>query len=670
MDEIKIYLKTSGSIAMLDKDFSLYQGSYRNVQLTLYVPKILLYQNVDGTYQNAVKTGAILTTPNGAKVTTFSYPADYVKTTTVNGVEYAVYSQIMPKEFTLYAGTQTIVCNVVSIDSTNASSPKIVSITTTQEAQLLVLESAYLDSDKPLEPSESEIIEALINGLRVQLDYGYFGARALYAWNSEYTYGANEIVFYPDKGEYGTFIKSLIANNDNAPYSEGVLNSDYWEEITDFNILNELYSLKEELQAALEASQLNAEAAADSLQGAQQSAENAEAAAQRVESAAEYIESVQDGTTAVPKATADETGANIADQFSTVNSDIAGLREDITNEAHFRGMFDSVDALEAAYPTATPNDYAYIVGGNIWIYNTDGGWADSGEPSPNTAVPASDSVPLMDGEGSAGTSSQYARGDHRHPTDTTRASEADLASETTRAKAEEAKKANLDGAAFTGDISATTVTGTNGVYDGEARVYSPNNPPHVLSRTTEYKIFPHVYAGADDNLGLQLGDSSDSEYWDLSIMGTVTATHYFYSDNPKNPISTDIHITARIFSLSTNTSDRVYGFIDESSLLQRMNWSFLNFDWQNTRVKVFADDGYLTPNFYGPTTREYAGYTGFHLNSERHYFSGSWYQTLIIGRVYNSNGAFGAWGTESPIYNDNSNRVFEIDIFGAKVVRR
>lgn len=121
------------------------------------------------------------------------------------------------------------------------------------------------------------------------------------------------------------------------------------------------------------------------------------------------------------KAENDGSGTNIANQFSQVASDIQGLREDITNESHFRGMFESVAALQAAYPTATPNDYAYIVGGNQWIYQN-GDWTDSGVPSPNTSVPASDAIPLMDGAGASGISGQYARGDHRHPSDTNKVS--------------------------------------------------------------------------------------------------------------------------------------------------------------------------------------------------------------------------------------------------------
>ncbi|MCH5165655.1 MAG: hypothetical protein J1G01_04570 [Clostridiales bacterium] len=134
-----------------------------------------------------------------------------------------------------------------------------------------------------------------------------------------------------------------------------------------------------------------------------------------------------------------------------LNSDIQGLREDINKESHFRGMFNSVEELKTAYPTATPNDYAWIAGGNIWIWENEK-WTDSNKPVPSTAVPASDSTPLMDGDASPGTLSTYARGDHRHPSDTS--------------------KVSKSGDTMTGSLTA------QGLYDGtNNRVFSPINKP-------------------------------------------------------------------------------------------------------------------------------------------------------------------------------------------------
>lgn len=169
MNEIKIYLKTSGRIAELYKDFDLYEGCYRNSQMSVYVPKSLLYENEDGTFANLVKTGAILTAPDGTKLTTKSYYLDYVKTETVVGIAYAVYTIITPKEFCVYSGTQTVVVNVESIDNTDKDNQKIISVTTTQTANLIVLESAYLGQDELIEPTELDKIKATLKEIEGQI---------------------------------------------------------------------------------------------------------------------------------------------------------------------------------------------------------------------------------------------------------------------------------------------------------------------------------------------------------------------------------------------------------------------------------------------------------------------------------------------------------------------
>ena len=142
MNEIRMYLKTSGSIAELYKDFNLFKGSYQNVLLSIYVPKSLLYENQEGTFSNVVKTGAILTSQNGTKITTKSYYADYVKDIEINGIAYSVYSQHLPHEYVVYACTQTVVANVVALDITDPNTPVVLQITTSQTAQLVIQESA------------------------------------------------------------------------------------------------------------------------------------------------------------------------------------------------------------------------------------------------------------------------------------------------------------------------------------------------------------------------------------------------------------------------------------------------------------------------------------------------------------------------------------------------
>ena len=170
MNEIKIYLKPSGSIAELYKDFELYEGCYRNSQLTVFVPKSLLYANEENTFINLIKTGAILTAPNGKKLTTKTYYLDYERDQTIGGAEFRVYTTITPKEFCVYAGTQTVVVNVESIDNTTPDAQTIISVTTTQTADLIVLESAYLGQDEPIDPTELDKIKAMLTEIQSEIN--------------------------------------------------------------------------------------------------------------------------------------------------------------------------------------------------------------------------------------------------------------------------------------------------------------------------------------------------------------------------------------------------------------------------------------------------------------------------------------------------------------------
>ena len=108
-------------------------------------------------------------------------------------------------------------------------------------------------------------------------------------------------------------------------------------------------------------------------------------------------------------------------QTAILKADVDGLQQQIKEEAHFRGYLPTNAKIQAL--TATPNDFAYSAeSGTKWIYDAENGWKDSGTPVPDQLTPASDTTPLINGVASVGTETGYARGDHRHPTDTTRAS--------------------------------------------------------------------------------------------------------------------------------------------------------------------------------------------------------------------------------------------------------
>lgn len=114
-----------------------------------------------------------------------------------------------------------------------------------------------------------------------------------------------------------------------------------------------------------------------------------------------------------------EINTYIDEQTAIIRTDLEGIQQQINEEAHFRGYLSTNAKIQAL--EATPNDFAYSAeSGTKWIYDAENGWQDSGTPVPDQLTPASETTPLINGVASVGSESAYARGDHRHPTDTTR----------------------------------------------------------------------------------------------------------------------------------------------------------------------------------------------------------------------------------------------------------
>ena len=111
----------------------------------------------------------------------------------------------------------------------------------------------------------------------------------------------------------------------------------------------------------------------------------------------------------------------IDNQTAGFQSDIDGIRDDMYTESHFRGYVSTNAELNDI--AGTPNDFVYSAeSGTQWVCNGRQEWINTGIPVPDQLTPASNTTPLINGTASKGTENAYARGDHRHPTDTTRAS--------------------------------------------------------------------------------------------------------------------------------------------------------------------------------------------------------------------------------------------------------
>ena len=537
MNEIKIFLKTSGSLADMYKDFSLFEGSYHNASLSIYVPKVMLSAGEGET--DAVKTGLILSAPNGSRTTTDAYYADYVQDETINGTDYAVYTQTVPQAYTQFAGTQRLVVNVVVMDSSGGTN-SVKSLTASQTVPFVVLQSARLGedgSDDPLDPSQVEIIEGQIGDLqkRVSVNEGDIDQLEIdvdsmkdAAGNFE-AYIGKQIQFVPSVSDvsqegvlYGIVsdadanLFDLYVLQDGAPvkigsanllmnvttYYSGVLSTGGWS--------GNAQTLSIEGVTAdddVTVTPIDEDAAAYVTDGVQATAAVSGGVTftcvsvpsvaitvvigitkrQEVPTANGYYTKAQvdEKVAALNEGIAEETAeresadSGLQSSIDALQSDVNGIIEDIANKEHFRG-YKSTTAQVQAIENPESGDYAWNAQtGTVWDYNN-GAWADTGEPIPDQTVPKSETTPLMDGAASAGTQSAYASGDHRHPTDTTRASVQALADETSaRQNADTALGGRIDdiedgtvkaGAASVADKVANPIKiNLNGVevsYDG------------------------------------------------------------------------------------------------------------------------------------------------------------------------------------------------------------
>lgn len=276
---------------------------------------------------------------------------------------YSIWSFTMPNDITQYYGT---VYAQFYAYGTNGQ------ITATSRTSFVV--AAGVPEQLPSTPTQdvyNQILTAL-SQYSSQLNSGAYAARSIYWWINTFTYGMNEITFYP-VGTYGAFVKSLVTNNTgNQPYnSDGVLNSEYWAELANLNsIFDEAVNAQGSAAAAAASAQQaaqSASAASSSSSSAQQSATNAAASANSAAGSATTAQ--QSASAAASSAQSALTSANNAAGSATTAQNAA---QELTDNLNKTTVF--VDAL----PVTGDSQYLYFVAGadnNLFnIYTWDGAW--------------------------------------------------------------------------------------------------------------------------------------------------------------------------------------------------------------------------------------------------------------------------------------------------------
>ena len=237
---------------------------------------------------------------------------------------FALWKMSVPSNITQYFGTVKAQFYAYATDG---------AITATSATSFVV--SQGVPEELPATPSQdiyNQILTAL-SQIQSQLNNGTFAARAIYWWIDTFTYGMNEITFYPI-GEYGALVRSVVANNTgHAPYDdEGNLNSEYWQELVDFN--KALNAIEEAAKSAAEAAQ----SATESAQSAAQSAESASAAAASEQNAAQSAQNA---------ATSESNAAQSAEDAEQSAQDAAQSAQQAESSATDAAQ-SAVDAAESA----------------------------------------------------------------------------------------------------------------------------------------------------------------------------------------------------------------------------------------------------------------------------------------------------------------------------------
>lgn len=116
----------------------------------------------------------------------------------------------------------------------------------------------------------------------------------------------------------------------------------------------------------------------------------------------------------------DERITTNTDNISVNKENIEYLLSQLGDISREKGYLSQVEIN--ALTNNQQGDYAYNTDtGTIWRYDGSA-WVDTGISNPSSGLTPSDSIPLMDSStGSAGSSVQYSRGDHRHPSDSNKA---------------------------------------------------------------------------------------------------------------------------------------------------------------------------------------------------------------------------------------------------------
>lgn len=174
------------------------------------------------------------------------------------------------------------------------------------------------------------------------------------------------------------------------------------------------------------------------------------------------------------------------------------------------------------------------ISSGVVSFNTRTGAVTLSQADVITALPASTTLPLMNGTAAAGTAVAWARGDHVHPTDTSRYSATNPSGFQTASQVSSALSAYLplSGGTLTGQLVAPGVTSTSGVNVSGGTINGPGGGTiggvSLIGSAATYTGNPGL-ADLGDSAGIAFGFASSptgGSYGALSLAANVVFSGY------------------------------------------------------------------------------------------------------------------------------------------------
>lgn len=370
------------------------------------------------------------------------------------GAKYAVWSYALPSDITQYYGTVTAQFFFYAAQAGMITASSSASFTVGRGVPTVL-------PDGDPEGDVLDQIYANLSDLRESLLNGEYPARSFWAWNAQKTYGYNEYVFYPAWGEFGAILKSIKNGNTLPPFIGENVNTNGWEMTVDFNAIT---TGPQGPMGPRGEQGIQGPQGEQGIQGIQ---------GERGPQGEQGIQGPQ-GEQGIqgpigpqgPRGVQGERGANgvdgrsfvISGQADTVN-DLPAPTAQYLGDAFFVGTseprdiyacveYNGVLSWENQGTLQGPQGEQGVQGpigpqgvqgeqgiqgergpqGPVGPQGEKGDKGDQGEQGvqgpqgvPGITVPPATTLPLMDGTAAVGTGASYARGDHRHPHDSTKA---------------------------------------------------------------------------------------------------------------------------------------------------------------------------------------------------------------------------------------------------------